>query len=78
MEGPRGLVYLPLAFVFYLVTYFIITFFNTAVVACASLRMEGGNPTIGYGLRVAADNLLPILAWAALSATVGMILKGLE
>jgi len=78
IEGPRGLAYLPLAFVFYLVTYFIITFFNTAVVACASLRMEGGDPTIGYGLRVAADNLVPILAWAALSATVGMILKGLE
>src|SRR5688572_19895990 len=32
-------------FLFYFINYFIITFFNTGIVACAVSRMAGGDPT---------------------------------
>jgi len=67
-----------LLFAFYFVNYFIMVFFNVAIVACAIKRLRGGDPTVGDGLR-AAINLLPqILAWALLSATVGFVLRMIE
>jgi len=65
-------------FVFYLVTSFVIVFFNTALVCCAFIRFNGGNPTVGDGLREARARLPQIFGWALLSATVGMILRQTE
>jgi hypothetical protein len=67
-----------LLFLFYLANYFVITFFNTAIVSCAMLRMAGGNPTVGDGFREAAARLPQIAGWALLSATVGLILRIVE
>ena len=39
-------------FFFYLVNYFIVVFFNVALVAAASDRLAGGSATINYGLQV--------------------------
>src|SRR5690242_17800458 len=36
-------------FLFYFANYFFITFFNTAIIACAIARMAGGEPTIAGG-----------------------------
>ncbi len=55
-------------FIFYFCNYFIITFFNSAVVACAMKRMQGGDPTVGDGFRVAFSRLHYIFGWALLSA----------
>lgn len=66
------------AFVFYFVNYFIIIFFNTAVVACAIHRMRGGNPDFFTGFNAAASRLPQILGWALVSATVGMLLRSLQ
>lgn len=41
-----------LLFLFYLATYFVVTFFNTAIVSGAVLRMTGGSPTVGLILRM--------------------------
>jgi uncharacterized membrane protein len=65
-------------FVFYFVLYFVIIFFNSAIVANTVAHMEGGKPTFGDGMRVAMNRLPQILGWAALSATVGMILRMIE
>src|SRR5438045_1645597 len=46
------LAYLVL-FAFYLTNYFVIVFFNSALVACAVMRFDGGNPTPSDGLKVA-------------------------
>jgi len=62
-------------FIFYLITSFIVIFFNTGLIACAKEAMHGGDPTFGYGMGVAAKNIGKILGWAAISATVGMVLK---
>lgn len=65
-------------FAFYFVNYFVIVFFNSALVACAVIRFRGGDPTLGDGLNAAVARLPQIAGWAALSATVGVILKVIE
>ncbi|MCC6124122.1 MAG: hypothetical protein IT426_04120 [Pirellulales bacterium] len=67
-----------LLFLFYFANYFAIVFFNSALVACAIGRFRGNEPTIGDGLRVAAARIPQIVAWALVSATIGLILKAIE
>ena len=65
-------------FSFYVANYFIVVFFNAALVACAATRLTGGTPTVGDGLRAAAARLPVIAGWALVSATVGLILRMIE
>jgi uncharacterized protein DUF6159 len=74
---PDALAYVFLG-LFYFCAYFISIFFNAAVVAAATIRLSGGDPTVGDGLRAAREKLGPIAAWAAIAATVGLILRALE
>lgn len=64
-----------MGFLFYLSQYFVIFFFNTALVGAVMMRLDGGTPTIGDGLGIAASKLYPILGYAAIAATVGMVLR---
>lgn len=70
--------YYATLFAYYFVNYFIITFFNVAIVACAIERLRGGEPTLNFGLREATNRLPLILGWALLSATVGLVPKVIE
>jgi hypothetical protein len=74
----ENIVYYALLFLFYFCNYFVIVFFSGATIACATMRMEGGDPTIADGLRAAADRLPLIAGWALISATVGLILRVIE
>ena len=65
-------------FLFYFVTTFIAIFFNSALVGAALIRLEGGDPTVADGLRIARERLGSILGWSLLAATVGMILKAVR
>ncbi len=76
-KAPAWVVW-ALVFAFYFVNYFVIIFFNSALVACAIARFNGGEPTLGDGLSVACRRLPQILGWALVSATVGVILKAIE
>ena len=76
-QFPQGLDYVWL-FAFYFVTYFIGIFFNAAVVGAATIRLQGGDPTVSDGLRLAWSKRGKIAGWAAVSATVGIILRSLE
>lgn len=67
-----------LLFAFYFVTYFIGIFFNAAVVGAAMIRLGGGDPSVGDGIRAAGSKLGKIAGWAAVAATVGLILRSLE
>lgn len=79
-EGQQTAKYVSaiVGFAFYLVNYFVIVFFNTALAACAIKRFSGGDPTVGYGLREACSRLPQILAWALVAATVGYLLRVIE
>lgn len=65
-------------FAFYLATTFVIVFFNTALVCCALIRFNGGDPSLGDGIRQAMARLPQIFGWVLLTATVGWILKAVE
>jgi hypothetical protein len=62
-------------FIWYFVSWFIVLFFNVGVVACARIRLDGGDPTVADGFRAARENLKAIVIWALISATVGLILR---
>jgi hypothetical protein len=65
-------------FAFYFVNYFVIVFFNTALIACSIIRFRGGDPTVMDGLSASMNRLPQIFAWALVSATVGILLRAIE
>ncbi|MCS6913842.1 MAG: DUF6159 family protein [Myxococcales bacterium] len=67
-----------LGFSLYLCIYFVILFCNAALVGAALIRLRGGDPTVGDGLRIAARHVGPIFAYALLSATIGLLLQALS
>jgi hypothetical protein len=62
-------------FLYYLVNYFIIVFFNTALVHCTHLYFMGEEATIRKGLQFSLSRIGAIFAWAVFAATVGTILR---
>ncbi|MFH1222562.1 MAG: DUF6159 family protein [Candidatus Micrarchaeota archaeon] len=64
-------------FLFYFVTYFIVIFFNSALVAAVNIRLEGKKPTLAEGMDIALGRIPSIVGWAVISATVGMVLRTL-
>jgi hypothetical protein len=62
-------------FLWYFVSWFIVLFFNVAIIHCARMRLEGGDPTVADGFRAASQHLGRIAAWALVSATVGLLIK---
>ena len=77
-EGGMSAMAYALAFLFYLVQYFVIFFFNSALVGAAMIRLDGGDPTVRDGLRIAGSKAVPILGYAAIAATVGMVLRAIQ
>jgi hypothetical protein len=65
-------------FGFYLASYFIVIFFNTALISCVNAYLHGREMSISQGLANASRRLPTILAWALISATVGIILHLIE
>lgn len=63
---------------FYFLAAFVVVFFNVALVSCAMLRLDGGNPTFSYGIKMASSRLKYITEWALLSATVGLVLQAIS
>jgi len=62
-------------FVFYFVQYTVIIFFNSGLVGAALIRLDGGDPTVRDGLQIAMKNLKPILGYALIAASVGILLR---
>jgi len=65
-------------FLFYLTNYFVIVFFNVALVSVADSRLAGGHATINDGLELAWQRKGKIFQWALFSATVGIVLRMIE
>jgi len=64
-------------FVMYVAQYFVIIFFNTALVGAAIARLEGRDPTVRSALKLAVSRIGAIFGYAVISATVGVILRTL-
>jgi hypothetical protein len=65
-------------FLFYVVQYSVIFFFNAALVGAALIRLDGGDPTVSDGLAIASKRMGSILGYAVIAATVGMVLRFIQ
>ena len=65
-------------FLLYMANYFVIIFFNVALVGVADSRLTGGSWTFDQGLQLAWKRKWVILQWAFIAATVGMVLRALS
>lgn len=65
-------------FLFYVVQYTVIFYMNTALVGAALIRLRGGDPTVKDGFRIASKHFGPIVGYALIAATVGVILKSIS
>ena len=77
-EPPTPQEMYPMLFLLYSGSFFVIIFFNSALMACANIRLSGGDPTLGDGFRFAWENVERILLWSLIAATVGILLRMLE
>jgi hypothetical protein len=62
-------------FLFYLVNYFIVVFFNMALIHCTHLYFTGQKPTVSDGLRFSVSRIGAIFSWSVLAAIVGTVLR---
>ena len=75
LQGPASY---AAGFLFYLVSYFVIFFCNSALVGAALIRLRGGDPTVSDGFRIAFGKAGAIFGYALVAATVGMVLKVIQ
>ena len=64
-------------FCWYAVQYFVVIFFNTALVGAAIALLNGDRPTVGVALKLALSRIAAILGYAVISATIGVLLQAL-
>lgn len=69
---------LVVLFLFYLVSYFVVIFFNVGLISCVHARLQGQKMTVSEGLGNAVRHLTSIFLWAVIAATVGLILRMIE
>jgi hypothetical protein len=65
-------------FLYYLINFFVIVYFNSALIYCAVQILNGRETSLGEGLDFANARLGKILGWSVLSATVGTLLQLLQ
>ncbi len=78
IRGQSTLVNYLIVFVFYVINYFVVVFFNTALVHCTHIYFSGEKPTIRRGLQFSLSRIGVILSWAVFAGTVGTVLRLLQ
>jgi hypothetical protein len=63
---------------FYVVNYFVVIFFNIALIHCTHLYFSGEEVTVKKGLQFSISRLGSIFTWALVAGTVGFILKMIQ
>jgi len=62
----------------YLVVSIVVTFFTASLMAGAHERLSGGNPSLGSAFGKASSRFVPLLGWAVIQATVGLVLRSIS
>ncbi len=73
----RAAIY-PLLFAIYFVSFFVVIFFNAALIFCSLQCFAGHEPSLTKGLATAMGRLPQILMWALVASTVGLLLQVLQ
>lgn len=75
IADPGKAVGYAVIFLFYIVNYFIVVYFNTALIHCTTLYFKGEEVTLRKGLDFSNSRLGAIFTWALFAGTLGAILK---
>ncbi len=78
METENPIAVYGMVFLFYIVNYFVIVFFNMALVHCTRLYFRGEEVTVRAGLQFSLSRIGTIFSWAVFAAVVGTILKAIQ
>jgi len=65
-------------FIYYLINFFIVIFFNSALIHCAIKIFNDEETSVGDGIIFAMSRIDRIFMWAAVAATVGTLLRALQ
>lgn len=65
-------------FLLYFCCYFVMLFFNAALIGVTMMHLDGRPYKLSDGLRIAWDRFSLILMWAVIAASVGFALKMIE
>jgi len=74
-SSASNLSYYLFLFLFYLVNYFVIVFFNMALIHCTRLYFHGEEVSVNAGLRFSLSRIGAIFSWSVFAAIVGTILR---
>jgi uncharacterized protein DUF6159 len=75
VSEPTRWVSYAILFLFYIINYFVIVFFNMALVHCTSLYFKGEEVTVEKGIEFSKSRIGSIIAWAVFAGIIGGILK---
>jgi hypothetical protein len=76
-ENDRVVSY-AILLVYYIANYFIVVFFNMALIHCTSLYFKGEEVTVRKGIDFSMSRIGSIFAWAVFAGTVGTILRVIQ
>ncbi len=65
-------------FLFYFINYFVVVFFNVALMQCTRMYFKGEEVNLREGLNYSISRIWAILSWALFAATVGNLLRLLQ
>lgn len=71
-------IYYLIVFAFYIINYFIVVFFNMALIHCTRLYFQGEEVTIRKGMMFSFSRIRSIFAWAFFAATIGLLLRTIQ
>ncbi len=77
LDGSGRYFILAVILLYFLVTNISI-FFNSAIVAMAKIRIEGGMPNLLDGIKMALAKIDRIIIWSLYSCTIGIILTVIQ
>ena len=75
MENIGTIGYYLILLGFYVINYFVVVFFNMALIHCTRLYFRGEEVSINAGLRFSLSRIGTIFSWALFAGTVGTILR---
>ena len=63
---------------FYIVNYFVVVFFNMALMHCTKLYFDGEEASVQAGIKFSFSRIGVIFSWAVFAGTVGFVLKVIQ
>lgn len=78
ISQQQGILTTVVLFIYYVIAYTIVIFSNTALVGAAMKLVRGEPATVSDGIQIASARLGKIFVYALISATIGMIARGIR